>query len=274
MLNKVEVRNSQGAVLSLPLFDSSGGYAVTDIDGTDPVRASIVTSTIAGIDGNTYQSSRRDSRNIVIKLDIVPDYVTNDAKILRDNLYKYFMPKSNVTLTFFDTDGSTVEISGRVEDLDSPKFVKEPFADISIICFDPDFLATTPTVFSGNSSSNPNTFSTLNYEGTSDTGVIFTFTAPRSLTGFTLSVKTPSNITQLLTYSQVINSGDIIHISSVTRDKYAIQIRSSVESSVLNGVSPTSIFPVLEAGNNEIRVTIDGAAIPYTITYNRRYGAI
>jgi hypothetical protein len=52
MLTMVTVQNPSGT-LFLPLTDASQGYVVKDIQGLDPVKASLASSTMAQMDGGT-----------------------------------------------------------------------------------------------------------------------------------------------------------------------------------------------------------------------------
>ncbi len=69
-------------------------------------------------------------------------------------------------------------------------------------------------------------------------------------------------------------SGDILTISSIPGSKSAKLNHLGTVSSVLYGVSPQSAWLELIQGDNDIRVYAEGAAIPYTLTYNTRYGGL
>ena len=69
MLNRIEIQKKDGGVLTLPIYDATN-FQIKDIQGLDPVKANIVTSNFANIDGGQFQSSRREMRNLVIKLGI------------------------------------------------------------------------------------------------------------------------------------------------------------------------------------------------------------
>ncbi len=60
MLIKVEARTSSGALLILPLDDVSSGYVVEEIEGLDPVKATLVSSSFAQADGEQYHT-----RNVI-----------------------------------------------------------------------------------------------------------------------------------------------------------------------------------------------------------------
>lgn len=272
MLVKVEVRTRQGNLLSLPLEDISDGIIVGDIEGLDPVKATLVSSSFAGLDGQQYQSSRRDLRNIRIKLDLDPD-PTDTVRDLRNRLYGFFMPKSEVDLRFYMEDGLTVNISGRVESFEAQLFTAEPAADISIICFDPDFQGLAPVVISGNTVSTNAEF-LINYEGTVETGIEFTLLPNRTLTEFAIYHRAPDDTMRILEFAAPLAVGDMLNISTVSGSKGATLLRTGTSTSVLYGISPQSNWTELASGPNYFTVYAVGAAIPFQIKYVNKYGGL
>ncbi len=117
MITLVEARNPQGDVLAFQIANPTNGYEVRDIDGLDPVEATIVSSSFANQDGEQFQTSRRAKRNIVLKLGYDPDYVTTTVRQLRKALYNFFMPKSDVSFRFYSDDMPAVDIQGKIESM-------------------------------------------------------------------------------------------------------------------------------------------------------------
>ncbi len=225
------------------------------------------------MDGQQYQSARRDARNIVIKLDLEPDYSAESVYDLRKRAYAYFMPKSAVSLRFFMDNGLTVDIPARVESCEPIIFTDKPMLDISLMCFDPDFLALTSTTVTGNTTSS-STVQTVNYPGEVEAGIKFQLNVNRTLTEFTIYNTTPDGEIQSLDFAASLVSGDVVKISTVTGDKGATLTRSGVESSILYGVSPQSKWIELVTGANQLRIYATGAAIPWSIDYKSRYGGL
>lgn len=273
MLDKVEVRTDQGELLSLPFADISSGYLVQSIEGLDPVPANIVSSSFARLDGEQYQSSRREKRNLIIKLGLEPDYTTQTVQELRNNLYRWFLPPRNGNFRFFTDDNPLVDISGRAETFDCPIFVKEPVATISVLCLDPDFYEPVEIEISGSTTSGT-TMGNIDYEGTVDTGIVFTININRSLTGFTVYHQPIGEQVRTLVVQGQFVAGDTVEISTVPGNKYATLTRGSVVSSVLYLVSPYSDWTRLQPGDNGLRVYAEGAAIPYTIRYTNKHGGL
>lgn len=272
-LSKVELRTDQGVMLSLPLDDISEGFLVQDIQGLDPVPASIVSSSYARLDGDQFQSARREKRNPIFRIGLEPDYTTQTVRELRGLLNKFLNPKKNVHMRFYTDDFPTVDISGVVETFNCPLFVKEPVATSSVICFDPDFYEPIQVTVAGNTTStvlNGN----IDYTGTVDTGIIFKMTFNRDVTTFTIYHQPEGEAVQTMQVSGNFLSGDAIEISTVPGNKYAILTRGGTESSVLYTVSPYAVWTRFLPGNNAVRVQTEGAAIPYTIQYTNKHGGL
>lgn len=273
MLSILEVRNNQGSLLSLPLSDISDGLVLADVDGMDPVKATLISSSSAGHDGKQYHSARRDERNILLQFDLEPDYVTQTVYGLRQRLYDYFMTKSEVDLKFIMANGLEVDISGRVEDCKAPPFTKEPKMNVSILCFDPDFVDLTPVVIEGDTT-DLTTEVDVPYIGTSEAGIEFVLNVDRSLSEFTFYLRPPDGTIRSLEFAGSLIAGDILTISTIPGSKFATLNRSGTVTSVLNNVSPQSNWHQFFKGENHIRVYAEGDEIPYTITYQTRYGGL
>jgi hypothetical protein len=273
MIEKVEVRTIAGTLLTLSLEDISNGYAIEEIRGLDPVKATIVSSDFAQMDGSQYQTSSRGERNLVFTIGFEPDYSSMSVRSLRTNMYSFFMPKSFVNLRFYMVDGLIVETIGRVESFEAPLFTDEPKATISVLCFDPDFIETTPIVVTGNTTSSTTEFA-VTYEGTTDTGFIFVLSVDRTLTEFSIYHHRPDGSLQVMDFAAALAAGDVVTVSTINGDKRVTLTRSGSVSSLLYGLSPQSPWLKLQHGVNNLRVHATGAAIPFTITYNDRYGGL
>lgn len=273
-IEKIEARTPLGALLVLSLTDPTNGYLVKEVDGLDPVKATISSTTFAGVPGTRYQSSRREARNIIIKLGLAPDFAVNQTvRQLRTALYEFFDSDSEVSLRFYMADGLTVDIHGRVETCDAPLFVKDPEAVISIMCFAPDFEELTPTVVSGNTVSTTTEF-TIDYPSKTKVGFVFRLTLNRSLSAFTIYQRPTDNVTRTFDFAASLLTGDILTISSINGEKAVTLNRGGTLSSLMYGKSPQSKWLQLEQGSNHLRVYATGAAIPFTISYTPRYGGL
>ena len=273
MLTRVEVVTPQGAVLDLPLGDISSSLQIESIEGLDPVKATIASSSFAQLDGAQYQSSRRETRDIKLRISFRPDYALTTVKALRAELYRFFMPKSQVNLGFFSDDDSGVRIHGYVESFETSLFTKEPAVDISVHCLDPDFYDPTPVVVDGMSTASEDEL-TFVYDGNVETGFLLNFSAGRVVTEFNLYNRPENGELQSLEFASYLDLTDEFELSTIPGDKYATRTQGTSRRSVLYGVSPQSVWLKLFPGINNIRLYEDGEPFSYTITYTNRYGGL
>ncbi|QFG08702.1 minor tail protein [Arthrobacter phage Ingrid] len=272
MVFKVEVLNSQGSTLALPLGDYSNGYLVKPIDGLDPVDANIVSTSFTNVDGEQHQASRRESRHIIMKLGLKMG-MAGSVSSLRSQLMRFFMPKSRIRLRFSREDGPDVDIYAIVERFNCPLFVKEPEATINLTCHQPDFYDPVPYNMDGNTTAGTDEV-LLDYNGSVETGFEFKLMVNRSLAQFSIDVRSNEGTSNQLLFTEPLIAGDVLTISTVSGDKRATVTRAGSTSSILHGVTPDSSWLNLFPGPNYIRVSATGAVIPYTITYTSKLGGL
>jgi hypothetical protein len=278
MLTLVEARSPLGSLLAMPMGDVSSGIYIADIEGLGPVKATLVSSSFAGEDGEQFHSSRREARDVKLTLGLEPDYVTSTVRALRARLYNYFMTGMPVNLRFYDTDGAinlTVGIDGRVETCEPTIFSDEPAMEVGVRCFKPDFLELVNQTVAGNTTSTSSD-TTINYTGTVESGIVFTMTVNRALADFTIYHTPPDGIVRSLYFNNPLATGDKIEISTVPGSKYARLTLSGQTNatSILRGVSPSSNWIELQPGPNKFRVSVTGAAIPWSLYYTNRHGGL
>lgn len=273
MLTVVEIQNILGSVLRLPLLDTSNGYSVRDIEGLGPVAATLTSSSLAQVDGAQAQNARRDTRNITMKIGFEPDFVNTTVQSLRSALYDYLLPKSLVSMNFYIDDVLTMVTDGQVETFDNPLFTDDPEADISILCYDPDFYGPAPLTLSTSTRSDTNT-NLITYTGNSETGLIFTLNVNRALTDFWITNARPDNQRQKMEITGSFVSGDVITINTKPGSRAVTLMRGGVSSSILAGFDETGIWLSLQKGDNQFGAFASGAGIPFTMVYTPLFGAI
>ena len=274
MLTAVDITNSVSDTLHLSLMDFSTEYVVRDIEGLDPVAATLTSSSFAQVDGAQPQYARRDIRNITMKLGLNPDYSMNTVQSLRLSLYDYLLPKANVALGFY-LDGVLYAItSGQVETCDSPMFTQDPEMDVSIVCYDPDFYAPSGLTLSTHTQSDYTTTSLIQYEGTSEAGFEFVLSVDRSFTNLTIANTTPDGTQRTFEVDFSFVSGDIVTISTVPGAKAVTLTRAGITTSILSAKTNASVWPFLQKGANYFGAFASGAGIPFVLTYIPKFGGL
>lgn len=273
MFNRLEVTNTQGYDLVLPLEDYNDGYLLAEVEGLDPVKASVVSSSFANIDGEQEQSVRREARNLVLHLELLNGFGL-PVSALRRRLYDFFMTKSKVMLRFFQDDGPMVEIMGTVETCEAPHFAKEPTATVSIIAHRPDFIDPVPVLIERSTTADINSEFTVNYAGSVETGILLQMNVNRALSEFVVTNRAPDNKLHTLEFVAPLSAGDVLTISTVARAKGANLNRAGSDSSILYGIPGYSSWINLFPGANHLRVYAEGVPVPFAIEYLNRYGAL
>jgi hypothetical protein len=291
MLTTIELIKKDGGVLTLPIYDPTN-FAVMDIQGLDPVKANIVTSNFSQMDGVQHEASRREMRNISFKFRILTSAGGVDVQELRKQLYAYLLPKSDIKMRFVINGGGTGSssssstgvpesflIDGQVESFDAPMFVKEPEATISILCFDPDFYSEIESTFSGTSvgTSVLDNY-TIFYNGNIDTGFLFTMTANGPTNSFTIENTEASGSVKTMSFSDstgLLQTGDIIKVSTIPGNKYVTRTRSGTETSILWALDRASDWIKLYPETNLVRVrTSTTTQMPFTMVWTDKIGGL
>lgn len=273
MLVKFDVTNRRGQVLTFEMEENDSGYQVADISGLEPVKATLVSSSYAGSDGEEYQTAKREPRNITFKFDLQPNYNPETFSTLRTKLYTYFMPKNKINLRFYLDSGLYADIVGYVEEFSSPRFESDPDVNISVMCFQPDFIDPRTVTLSG-FSVNDNTNTPIEYPGSVETGMILTLHANRAVPNFSIYNEDDANNLQQMDFFAPLEDGDQLVISSVRGLKGIILTRAGVSSSYLYGKSAQSAWIQLFEGVNNFRVYATGAPLAYELEYVVRYGGL
>lgn len=272
-LRLVEIVSGGYSSLQLPLQDPSQGYYIQEIEGLNPVEASIVTTKTATRNGVQYQASSQEGRSIVLHLGLDPDYISNSAVSLRRALYARLMPGREVTLRFTMDNHPIVEIVGRVESFEAAIFSQDTDSVISILCMDPDFVATSLTSFSGYSVAGT-TDSVIVNNGDVPVGFLFTLAVDRTITDFSIVHSGADNVLHNMDFAAPLISGDILQINTIPGQKGAWMTRETTTASVLYGISPESPYFQLQPGPNNFRAKVAGAPIAYSVRFTERFGGL
>lgn len=272
MLNAITVYDEANTLVGrLPVaeYDGSTPYIVKNIDGVDPVRATISTTSYANQDGGFYQSAKTEMRNIVLTIGYRPDLTSGmSIQEIRRSMYSVFDPKARVKLRFIDTDEAPVEIEGFVESHETSIFSRDPEVQISILCPDPYFKEIRPVSIS---STNNNPVYT-SYLGTAETGFLFEMFVNRNVEGTLLRAYINDDNYYDVHYGGALVPGDVLSISTERANKFVRRTRGGETLSVLNGITRGQLSMVISPRTDRLYVAVgEPRTIPYRITYTPKY---
>ena len=256
MLTEVKAYSSWRSAPTLPLSD--GGRPETDliqirnIDGLDPVKASVNTSPFGSVDGASFTGASVLSRNIVLTLHPNPDWKDWTYEALRRLLYSYFMPKRLTRLVFYSDDMIPVEISGVVEDVSVNIFSKDPELQVSIICPDPYFTSLDPTVITGLTNDDA---ITVEYGGTIEAGMHVKVTATADPVPSDIGIQIGDPKVTYFAVLASINPNMYFEMNSTSYAKVRAECSVSVRAS-LRTSCPRCIFKKDRCGRhfNQVRM--------------------
>lgn len=274
MLTEVEVLSNRGSLLTLPLADVTDGIVLVDVEGLNPVKATLVTSKMAGMNGSQFLNSTGEERNLKFKFLMEPNIVGQTVEDVRNKLYEFFMPQAEVSFTFRKDNGVEVGISGRVETFEGPYFTADPEANISVLCFDTDFVVPEAVLVPGYSVNDGTTFE-IEYPGSAATGINFHLLPDRDLTEFTIYSTMPNGENRNLDFAAPMLAFDSLVIETQKGNKSVTQYRDNqIFAQPLYGVSPQSAWTELRPGTNIFRIFAEGDPIQFLLSYYIRYGGL
>jgi len=286
MITQLEVFTPRVTVPPLPIVDGSPAndpIQIRNIDGLGPVTAQINTEQYGSLDGEFYTGGFTGKRNIVLTLGFNPDWSTQTIESLRQIVYAYFMPKTQVKLRFTSTHMAQVDTDGYVESCEPNIFSKDPEMQVSIICPNPAFYGSSVTVIPGETLALPDGLPTeIDYLGTLPTGFVLSVTptddAPSMASGEVRIVNDDGIGTPdiFIVTGVKVDGTKYFQASSEQGNKYVRQIDtpSGVETSILGQQAPGSIWMMLNNGVNLFRVMSDLPGQAWTMQYYAKYGGI
>lgn len=277
---QASIENKNGDVLLLT--GQEAVYQVIKITGLNPPKAQINTTTIVGLDGAVFNSSKLETRNLVLTIKINGDIEAN-----RLNLYNYFKTKDWCKF-YYSNDSLDVAIEGYVESVECNLFTNDETAQISIICPYPYFkglseittdsgqvLALFTFPFSINISE-PVVIS--NYE---ETGGVVVFNSSESECGVTIEIDVSDSINSIeiknittgddFELDYVFSPQDKIIIDTNKGQKSITLIRNGVFSNLFAALKQGSVFFQLAKGTNVFEYLVDGAESNGKISLLFRY---
>lgn len=280
----LSVQTANGEVLQLT--GKEAVYQILSVAGLNPPAAQINTTSIVGMDGAAFNSSKLQTRNIVIMCRINGDVEEN-----RLALYRYFRTKDPCRV-YYSNDTVDVYIDGYVDSLECDYFTQGETAQISIICPYPYFRSVQQMTVSSNTAIGLFTFPfSINighpipissYDGAESVNA---HNPAESEAGVNIEVHLSAPCTMVeikntttgesMRLRYAFETGDAILINTTKGAKSVALIRNAVRSNLFAALQPGSVFPQLAIGNNAFVTLMDGyvnsaAYTVYRYSYNYR----
>lgn len=267
---EAKIQNSSGNVLTLTGIEPV--YQIISITGLNPPNAQINTTTIVGLDGAVFNSSKLETRNLVLTIKINGNVEQN-----RLLLYSYFKTKDWCKF-YYSNNTLNVSIEGYVQNVECDLFTNNELAQISIICPYPYFRSLTEILTDSSNSlpqfvfpfsiniGEPVIISSLD----SDSDGITVYNGSDTETGAIVQIE----VLQAASSIEIKNvstgedfeinfsflADDTIIINTNKGQKSITLIRAGVISNIFSALQPGSVFFQLYPGVNNFDFLVSGSA--------------
>ena len=277
MIFETKIMNSRNETLTLT--ENEKIFQIISIEGLNPPKAKINTSTIAGLDGARFNSSKLETREIVITIKINGEIERN-----RQYLYTFFATKEWCKF-YFKNENRDVWIDCYVENFECDLFKNGQTAQISLLCPQPYFKDINeiidniskviphfefPFSFGANNA-------TIDPDSSTDDAIIFSeleankitniFNSSSSKTGMIIEISIIGSINKIQIRNTktgedfVLNynflSGDKVIINTNKGEKTVTLIRNGISSNIFGSIQRESVFFQLNTGDNFFGYLID-----------------
>ena len=131
----VVCENARGEKIRFP--DENSPISIISFDGFGSMEFDVKTSQNSGQDGESWNNSTAEKRNLTITFDIQDDYQHQ-----RDRLHSFFQPRSWGTVYYYETEGGEGRKARyQVESLQIADYGVSRTGTLSLICPDPKWYA-------------------------------------------------------------------------------------------------------------------------------------
>lgn len=266
---QAKIENSSGNIMTLTGVEPV--YQILSITGLNPPSAQINTTTIVGLDGAVFNSSKLQARNLVLTIKINGNVEQN-----RLLLYSYFKTKDWCKF-YYTNESLDVSIEGYVESVECDLFTNNELAQISILCPYPYFKSLSE-ILTDSSKSIPQFYFPFSINigepviisSLDDSSGIAVYNNSETETGVTVQI----NILESCNSIEIknITTGDDfeINFSFLANDTIIINtnkgqksiklIRAGVITNIFAALQQGSVFFQLAPGVNNFEYLVDNSA--------------
>lgn len=266
---QAKIENSSGNVMTLTGVEPT--YQVIGISGLNPPSAQINTTTIVGLDGAVFNSSKLQTRNLVLTIKINGNVEQN-----RLLLYSYFKTKDWCKF-YYTNESLDVSIEGYVESVECDLFTNSEIAQISILCPYPYFKSLSE-ILTDSSKSIPqfyfpfsiNVGSPVIISTLDESSGIAVYNSSESETGAMVQINILDACSSIeiknvttgddfeINYSFLAN--DTVVINTNKGQKSIKLIRNGVITNIFSAIQSGSVFFQLAPGVNNFEYLVDNSA--------------
>lgn len=265
---EAKIENVKNDILTLTGNETD--YQIISITGLNPPNAQINTSTIAGLDGVRYNSSKLNTRNVVITLKLNGSGSTVEAN--RQKLYSFFATKEWCKF-YFKNDNRDVYIEAYVENFECDLFTNRQTAQISLICPQPYFKAMKEVIndiskvlarfkfpFTINRN-NPIPFSEIELDKVTNV-----YNDSESETGLIIEISVLDKVKAIEIRNTITGENFILKYDFIEDDKITINTNKGQKSVSLlrNGIT-YNLFTALQKGSTFFQLSIGDNQFSYTV---------
>jgi hypothetical protein len=288
---RFEFVSARGDILSLSANDD---FYLTHIDGQTTASASVSSNVIGGVDGDTVSNMQAEARPFIFDLLFKTGVDVEEAK---RRILRVIKLKQNGTV-IWEQNGRTVEISGKVERIDMPRWTKGIVMQIEMHCEQPFWEDIESIVEQISEAVSLHYFTELPTDMlyfTEDGIVIGEYDTTRSKNffnggdvsvGLDIEILALSAVTNPIIYDADGNFFGVGYgttdkkVTMQSGDKIVITTHRGKKSVTLNGVSifskikPNSTWLQLATGDNRFAINSDDISLDnmtFSLIYKQRY---
>ena len=232
-----------------------------------------------GVSGNNslkYYNLMLQRRTIVLRIELSPSFAENQTySDLRDRMYKMIASSrtGNVDLQFKNENVVQATTLGFVSKFEAPHSTETPEIQITIECEDPMLKGPTGIVVDVEGF-DPGITTITDNVSTAPHGFQFEMEFSGSPGSFVIQDPRDYGWKFEITPSGGFESGDVMYFSSEAKNKYLYIIRDSVKIQLADGLSYTSVWPILFPGDNLFEVESSAELTWRSITYYPTYWGV
>lgn len=249
------------------------GLVIKQVEGLNPVKASVSVTNSANNSGGVFNSSKKETRNIVFTFGIIGNGIrtVEECRLL---LYSTFAVGSLIKIKIL-SDKRICIATGYVESNEVSPYSKEEESVVSIICPDPGLYGLYDNTIIANRSSEDSSstlISTYEYKGDCETGGVITIGVNHELTGDFIKIFGFKNSDYMtingnrlnINGASGFNKGDVITINSKYGYKNVTLTRNKNKYNIIYAVDRPLSWYSTKRGTNRFMVMVSGESTDLT----------